>query len=198
MGDLDTVETENYRPLLYKNFNKDNLPERLTLRVPYGRIVIFGAIVISIGLFVMHAAYLSIQKGEDVFQAYLAIILCGGFSIYILLCTINPAKLTLKPDGFSFTVGHRFVAHDWNDVSEFYIRGGGSKAGSYKMVYCNILSHKESGFWGFANLFLHNHEWGLSNMNRFKSEQKNVFGMTSENFANLLNAYRDRALNDLK
>ena len=102
--------------------------------------------------------------------------------------------MTLKPYGFSFTVGHRFVAYDWSDVSEFYIRGGGSQAGPYKMVYCNILSYKESGFWGFVRSFPRSHEWRLSNTNWFKSEQKNAFGMTSENFANLLNAYRDRAL----
>jgi len=94
MRDLDKAKTESYSPLLYKGFSKDNLPDSLTLRVSYGPMFLFGVFIISLGLLAVYASYLNIQKGEDVFRACLGIILFGGFSIFMLLCLINPTKMT--------------------------------------------------------------------------------------------------------
>lgn len=166
----------------------DPLPDEMVLKTSKARWIftlLICLLFIAIGVFL-------ISVGEP--AGWLAVIFCGPIAVVSLLLLFSYSSyLRLHSEGFEQRVIGRRVAYQWKDVSEFDVLQWGSLlvwCGEFFAEMERCVSFNNNGDDGKASVSLNMALKGRS------SHLSDNFGMKAQALADLMNAYRRRALSE--
>jgi len=154
-----------------------SLPKEIVLKASPLK---WGGMLILCGVFVW-GGFLILSEGENKLAAWICFLLFGGLGVPVsMFQLIKPARLTLSEDGFEQVMMGRTLQCDWASVSEFGIL----RVGKSKLV--SFSSEKDEGkvMAQISSVMTRGHSGALGD----------TFGMKAADLADLMNAFRNRAL----
>ena len=125
--------------------------------------------------------FLLLSEGENKLAAWICFLLFGVVGIPVsLLQLIKPAQRTLREDGFEQIMMGRTLRCNWENVSEF----GVLRVSKTKFVSFSNSEDEGKLIAQFSSTLTRGHSGALGD----------TFGMKAKDLADLMNAFRNRAL----